>query len=181
MNKNIEKEYKVLLTKEQFDTLTSKYSNLDFISQTNTYYDTSDWQIQKNFGSMRIREKNGKFLFTLKKHTDEGLLELEKEVSENSVAVFQETEIKELLEQLGIHDSIIELTSLRTERAVVFNGYAEICFDHSFYHDLEDYEIEYEYKQDHDGLSMFQEILKPVNIQYVENCDSKSKRALSSL
>lgn len=181
MNKNIEKEYKVLLTKEQFDTLTNGYPDLHFISQINTYYDTSDWQIRKHFGSMRIREKEGKFLFTLKKHTEEGLLELEKEVSENSVSVFQEPEIKELLEQLGIHDPIVELTSLRTDRAVIFNGYAEICFDHSFYHGLEDYEIEYEYKHEHDGLSMFQKILKPVNIQYVENCDSKSKRALSSL
>lgn len=181
MNKNIEKEYKVLLTKDQFHILTSSYADLNFVTQINTYYDTSDLQIRKHHGSMRIREKEGSFVFTLKKHTEDGLMEFEKEVLENSVSVFQDFEIKELLKQLGIQDPIIELTSLRTNRAVIFNGYAEICFDHSFYHGLEDYEIEYEYKKDHDGLAMFQKILEPLHIKYKENCVSKSKRALSSL
>ena len=40
MNKHVEKEYKMLVNKEQFDKLCSLYENLNFITQTNTYYDT---------------------------------------------------------------------------------------------------------------------------------------------
>ncbi|WP_416326843.1 CYTH domain-containing protein [[Eubacterium] hominis] len=181
MNQNIEKEYKVLLTKEQFHILTKQYDHLVFIRQINTYYDTEDWQIRKNYGSMRIREKEGHFIFTLKKHTNEGLMEFEKEVFENSILAFEDSEIKALLLELNIKSPIVELTSLTTDRAVIFNGYAEICFDHNMYHGIEDYEIEYEYKKEHDGLRMFEDILKPLNIHYEKNCVSKSKRALSTL
>lgn len=181
MNENLEIEYKVLLTKEQFDTLVSQYDDVHFIRQVNTYYDTKDLDIRKNYGSMRIREKEGKFIFTLKKHTTDGLLEFEKLVPSNDVSAFDDLEIKQLFMDMGIHDPIVMLTSLTTDRAVIFNGYAEICLDHNFYNGKEDYEIEYEYKKDHDGKKMFQAILDTINVQYDHNCVSKSKRALSSL
>lgn len=66
MNKHVEKEYKMLVSKEQFDKLCGLYENLNFITQTNTYYDTVNGDIQKKKGAMRIRERNGRFLFTLK-------------------------------------------------------------------------------------------------------------------
>ena len=47
MNKHVEKEYKMLVNKEQFDKLCSLYENLNFITQTNTYYDTVNGDIQK--------------------------------------------------------------------------------------------------------------------------------------
>lgn len=181
MNENLEIEYKVLLTKEQFEQLASQYQDVHFIRQINTYYDTKDLQIRKHYGSMRIREKAGHFIFTLKKHTDDGLLEFEKEVPCNDVSAFDDSEIKQLFMDMGIHDPIVRLTSLTTDRAIIFNGYAEICLDHNFYNGKEDYEIEYEYKKDHDGKKMFQEILDIIHVQYEHNCVSKSKRALSSL
>lgn len=181
MNENLEIEYKVLLTKEQFDTLVSQYDDVHFIRQVNTYYDTKNLDIRKNYGSMRIREKEGKFIFTLKKHTTDGLLEFEKLVPSNDVSAFDDLEIKELFRDMKIDQPIVKLTSLTTDRAVIFNGYAEICLDHNFYNGKEDYEIEYEYKKDHDGKKMFQEILDTINVQYDHNCVSKSKRALSSL
>ena len=46
MNKHVEKEYKMLVNKEQFDKLCSLYENLNFITQTNTYYDTVNGDIQ---------------------------------------------------------------------------------------------------------------------------------------
>ena len=60
MNKHVEKEYKMLVNKEQFDKLCSLYENLNFITQTNTYYDTVNGDIQKKKGAMRIRERNGR-------------------------------------------------------------------------------------------------------------------------
>lgn len=181
MNKNLEIEYKVLVTKEQFETLASNYPSLTFIRQINTYYDTEDLQIRKQNGSMRIREKEGHFLFTLKKHVEGGLMEFEKEVPCNDLTAFQDEEIKALLDSYQLTKPLIRLTDLTTDRAVVFTGDAELCFDHSFYHGLEDYEIEYEYKKEHDGLAAFQALLRPIAITYEKNCVSKSKRALSSL
>lgn len=181
MNENLEIEYKVLLTKEQFQVLVHHFEDVIFIRQVNTYYDTKDLQIRKHHGSMRIREKEGQFIFTLKKHTEDGLLEFEKNVPCNDVSAFDDSEIKQLLSDMDIHDPIVMLTSLTTDRAVIFNGYAEICLDHNFYHGKEDYEIEYEYKKDHDGKQMFQDILNIIGIQYDHNCVSKSKRALSAL
>ena len=181
MNENLEIEYKVLLTKEQFEKLVSQYDDVKFIRQVNTYYDTKDLQIRKNYGSMRIREKEGQFIFTLKKHTEDGLLEFEKLVPTNDISAFNDSEIKQSFQDMKIDEPIVKLTSLTTDRAVIFNGFAEICLDHNYYNGKEDYEIEYEYKKDHDGKKMFQDILDIINIQYDHNCVSKSKRALSAL
>lgn len=42
-------------------------------------------------------------------------------------------------------------------------------------------EIEYEYKKEHDGLSIFQDIMKQINVVYEKNCISKIQRAINSL
>lgn len=181
MNTNLEVEYKVLLTKEQFEILINQQKQLNFVRQTNTYYDTVDFQIRKQKGSMRIREKNGTFIFTLKLHVDGGLMEYEKIVSQNDCSVFQDEEIKALLSQFSLSDTICEITSLTTDRAVVNTGFAEVCYDHNFYNGIEDYEIEYEYTAEHDGLTEFQKLLEPIHVQYHKNCTSKSKRAIKSL
>ena len=121
MNKHVEKEYKMLVSKEQFDKLCSLYENLNFITQTNTYYDTVNGDIQKKKGAMRIRERNGRFLFTLKMRQEnlDGLCECECEVSENSVHALQSEEIVQLLHEYQIEAAIIPLTTLVTKRAVV--------------------------------------------------------------
>ena len=144
MNKHVEKEYKMLVNKEQFDKLCSLYENLNFITQTNTYYDTVNGDIQKKKGAMRIRERNGRFLFTLKMRQEnlDGLCECECEVSENSIHALQSEEIVQLLHE---------------------------------------YEIEYEYKQPHDGLSVFQKLLSHVQLVYEKNCTSKIQRALQAV
>lgn len=180
MNKNIEKEYKVLLTKEQFEKLLSNYPNAVFKTQCNTYYDTDTHCIQKKKGAMRIRQINDKFIFTLKMHSNDGLLEFEKEVNENSLNSFQDVEIQNLLDKFHINGNLIELTTLCTQRATIETEFAEICFDISSYNGCTDYEIEYEYKKEHDGLSIFQDILKDVHITYTSNCKSKIQRALES-
>lgn len=181
MNKNIEKEYKVLVTKQQFDELLSRYNNITFNEQVNTYYDTLNSDIRKMKGAMRIREINGTFLFTLKTREGENLLEYEKDVQENTISMLQQKEILELLSTFDIFGPFQEIATLSTKRAIYNNGYAEVCFDISSYNGKCDYEIEYEYKKEHDGLSLFQEILNPIHIQYEKNCDSKIKRAIDSL
>lgn len=183
MNKHVEKEYKMLVSKEQFDKLCSLYENLNFITQTNTYYDTVNRDIQKQKGALRIRERNGRFLFTLKMRQEnlDGLCECECEVSENSVHALRSKEIIQLLQEYHIEADIIPLTTLVTKRAVVETENAELCFDISTYGSHTDYEIEYEYKRPHDGLSVFQKLLDQVQLVYVKNCTSKIQRALQAV
>ena len=181
MNKNIEKEYKILLTKDQFTALTAHYPNLNFIRQINTYYDTEDMSIRASKGAMRIREKEGSFIFTLKKHSTEGLLEYECEVAANHSSIFEQEDIQALLNSYQIEGPLHQIAELITDRAAIDTGFAELCFDISSYNGITDYEIEYEYKKDHDGLSCFQKILEPIGVQYQKNCTSKIQRALNSM
>ncbi|MEG0329490.1 MAG: CYTH domain-containing protein [Longicatena sp.] len=181
MNINIEKEYKVLLNEEQFDLLVKQQDNLLFVEQINTYYDTLQHDLRNCHGVLRIREKNNSYLFTMKLHSDEGLQEFECNVPNNSIDVFEQPDIKALLQHHNFNAPFKKITTLLTKRAVVDSPYAEICFDENFYNGKHDYEIEYEYKSDHDGLTIFQNILKPIGITYKDNCLSKFKRAMDSL
>lgn len=183
MDKHIEKEYKILVSKEQFDKLCSLYKSLNFITQVNTYYDTVNRDIQKHKGAMRIRERNGKFLFTLKmsQKNEHDLIECECEVTENSIFALQTKEITELLQEYNIYGNFIPLTTLVTKRAVFETEYAELCFDINTYGQHTDYEIEYEFKKEHDGRSVFQKLLNHVGLKFKENCSSKIQRALQEM
>lgn len=180
MKENIELEYKILVTKEQFDELLKNFPSLTFIEQSNTYYDTLDNQIQTRRGSMRIRKK-GNCTFTLKMPSVHGLMEYECPVEDVSLASLQKEEIKQLLNKNGIVGELKELTTLVTQRAIYETEYAELCFDISTYNGITDYELEYEYKKEHDGLKVFNEILSKAGLVYSRNCTSKCRRALRSL
>lgn len=179
MNKNIEKEFKILVTKKQFEQLCERYENLYFENQTNVYFDTEDQQIQKLKGAMRIRTKNNQHIFTLKMYDGEDLLEYECEVKENNIDCLQQENIIQLLHSYHIYGNFIETAKLETQRAVVVDEYAELCFDISKYNHTTDYEIEYEFKKEHDGFTRFNAILAPLGITYEKNCISKIQRALS--
>lgn len=180
MHKNIEKELKILLSEQQFYHILQNYDNLIFKKQVNTYYDNDKKQIKEKHGAMRIRQTD-KFLFTLKMHSESGLLEYETVVTENSPTVFDKEDINELLTSYDISGPFYQTAELTTLRAVFETTDAELCFDINEYNGKKDYELEYEYKTDHDGIAVFQTILSSVHLQYTKNCDSKIKRALDSI
>lgn len=180
MNINIEKEYKILLSKSEFYKLLSFYPEAVFHKQVNTYYDTHDMAIKNAHGAMRIRETDH-FLFTLKMHSEEGLLEFETSVLENNENVFHQKDIQDILQGYAISGPFHKITSLTTHRAMIITDDAELCFDISEYNGKMDYEIEYEYKRPHDGLSIFNNILRRIHRHYEVNCASKIKRAMDSV
>lgn len=179
MNKNIEKEFKILVSKDKFDLLCDMYKPLTFIKQINQYYDTPNNLIKNKHGAMRIRTKNNKHIFTLKIYKNNELLEYECEVRENSIHSLNQSNIVSLLNSYDIVGPFVETTSLTTNRAMVINDDAELCFDENFYNGICDYEIEYEFRREHDGLSKFNEILEKVDLHYESNCKSKIARALN--
>lgn len=184
MEKNIEKEFKILLNKEEFFNLVSIVQPNEFVLQKNTYFDTTDHLLRNKKIAMRIRTKNNKNIFTLKSPNDQGSLdEYECICTNNSLNEINENqEIKKLLTKFNINNAIFKETcSILTYRAKKITDVAELCFDINIYNNIIDFEIEYEYKLEHDGLTTFNNILKPINKLYEKNCLSKIKRALDSI
>lgn len=181
MKENIEIEYKIILTKAEFEALCSFYPQLDFKTQINTYYDTPSMQLKNKHCAMRIREKQDTFLFTLKSPSPTGLLEHELYLNENSEKALHIPEIQSLLNNLGITEEVHALASCQTDRAVLITPDAEICFDVNHYNGIIDYEIEYEYLNDHDGITVFNELLSKIGMNYKENGKSKIARTMESL
>lgn len=180
MINNIEIEYKLLVSKENFEKLSNLYQNKQFIKQTNTYYDTPNNDLRKKHCAMRIREKDGKFMITLKVPTIRGHEEFECYVSENTANAINQSEVRKVLNELNISQDIIVLGECTTYRAVVETDKAELCFDINEYNQITDYEIEYEQTCDHDGVTEFNKILSRVGLVYTQNCASKIKRTLDS-
>lgn len=180
MINNIEVEYKLLVTKDQFEQLSNLYPNKEFIKQTNTYYDTIHNDLKNKKCAMRIREKDGKFMITLKVPAQKGHEEFECFVDENSSKMFQQSEIRKVLDELEIHDEIVQIGECTTYRAIVKTDKAELCFDINEYNQLTDYEIEYEQTSDHDGIREFNKILAQVGLVFTKNCASKIKRTLDT-
>lgn len=180
MEKNIETEYKILVSKETFEELLAYYPSAEFKEQVNTYFDNDCQDIAKAHGAMRIRKKDG-YIFTLKMPSEEGLLEFESYVTSDELSALNQMDIQELLDQYHISGPFHKTATLITNRAVIDTGFAELCFDSSRYGKHHDYEIEYEITKPHDGMTAFQEILDKVDLHYERNCDSKIKRALDAL
>lgn len=179
MIKNIETEYKLLVSKDKFEELLSLYPGMEFHTQVNTYFDNEKREIEQRHGAMRIRKTNH-YVFTLKMHSDDGLLEYECEVKDDSIESLHHPDIKKLMESYEISYPFYESAKLTTKRAVFNTGKAELCFDISEYSNQCDYEIEYEETCDHDGKAEFLKILSQVGLTYESNCDSKIKRALDA-
>lgn len=59
--KMLEKEYKFLLTREQYDALKEYFQWNNTFEQFNYYYNDMDNYIYNNNITVRIRERNGKF------------------------------------------------------------------------------------------------------------------------
>lgn len=179
VNKNIEKEYKMLLTKQQYEKLFELLGAGQPICQTNHYFDTVDHQVRRKAGAMRIREINSAYIFTLKaRKNSDTAAEYEMPVSSCNIEELSRPEIKKLLGEIGVEGPLLQVGQLMTWRSVIKTENAEICLDKNIYRDRIDYEIEYEYKKEHDGLRIFQEILAKVSLHYERNCLSKIARAL---
>ena len=179
MLNNLEVEYKILVSKQQFLQLKGCYSPLTTRTQTNTYYDTEDYSLRNKKYAMRIRTIGDKFLFTLKTPSKGAHEEHECYVNTNSVEAFKCPEIVTLFKKYDITGDLVKIGECVTHRSIYDNDLAELCFDINEYKNQTDYEIEYEQKVDHDGKLEFNKILSKANLVFVENGPSKIARACS--
>ncbi|WP_353856108.1 CYTH domain-containing protein [Bacillus sp. Bos-x628] len=170
MSQEIEIELKQLLTKEEFEQLKQYFQlkDADFRTQTNYYFDTPQFDIKSHFAALRIREKNGHWVLTLKEPHELGLLETHQEIDpplqlENFN--IPEGEVAERLKGLNIpKDQIVYFGSLETSRAEKMIKEGLIVLDHSRYLTVEDYELEFEVNDINIGQAAFTQLLSQFHI-----------------
>ena len=174
MAKEIEIEFKNLLTEEEFTKLKGffKISDTQFRSQTNFYFETPNFTIKEHGGALRIRQKSHKsFTLTLKIKQAIGHLEINQKITEDeattmlNTSLIPEGEVKEYINEVNLNIEnlalIGELTTNRTELPYE-NGL--LVLDHSTYLNHEDYELEYEVTDETAGKQHFINLLKKHNI-----------------
>lgn len=173
MAKEIEIEFKNLLTKEEFENLKHYFQigESNFQSQTNYYFETPTFMLKNHGGALRIRQKSQAYVLTLKLRQSVGHLEVHQKLSEADAKKILETcelpagEVKSYLldENIEIKDLAL-LGELTTNRAEFSYENGLLVLDHSTYFNQEDYELEYEVTDEISGKKHFTNLLKELAI-----------------
>lgn len=172
MKQEIEIEYKMLLTKEEYYRL---LNGLPFPSrptiQTNYYFETETFLLKQNKLALRIREKNDSYTLTLKQPHKDGVLEshelLTKETAEKWIKhkLVNDSEILNSLELLNIPANELKYFGhLTTERYQFEQHNIIYVLDKSMYHTKTDYELEIEAHSKQAAQKAFQSIITQFQI-----------------
>ncbi|MFD4704874.1 CYTH domain-containing protein [Gottfriedia sp. NPDC058432] len=174
MAKEIEIEFKNLLTKEEFEQLKSYFqiNESSFQSQTNYYFETPDFAIKEHGGALRIRKKSlTSFTLTLKIKQAVGHLEINQKISETEAStmlktyVLPEGEVKEYINEVKLNlNSLVLIGDLTTNRAEFPYENGLLVLDHSTYLNHEDFELEFEVSDENNGKQQFINLLKNLQI-----------------
>ncbi|EUJ31527.1 adenylate cyclase [Listeria floridensis FSL S10-1187] len=167
--KELEIEFRNLLTKEEYNQLVEQFhlKEEDFFEQTNYYFDTPDFLLRDHNSALRIRKRADYFELTLKTPEGDGLLETTQLLgADQAEAIFQGAniptgQVREMLQTIGINHTDLKLFgSLSTIRAEKDYQDGLLVFDKNLYGNIVDYDLEYEVKKFRSGTSHFLEIIK---------------------
>ena len=188
----IEKEFKNLLTKEQYDALVNDYKEVftKDVTQTNSYYDY-EGLLQEHKMALRIRIVEGKETGEITLKIPQSSLEVLEYTEVLPVDILNAynhdkqfplpTSLQEALEDNGITIQTVNQTALltthRLEGALSENEW--LVLDESHYNGKVDFEMEMEVRSLEIGEPVFLGILAKYNIER-RQAESKIKRALST-
>ena len=144
MLKEIEKEYKYLVSAEQFQVLLSKcnekYPFFKHKLQVNYYYDTEDNALNSAKTTVRIRQHHSDMKLQIKKHK-----ECNNGLSTSDEYSGKIDTLPSAFKIPGVFSSLYLKGVLVTERKTFsFGKNSSICFDGNMYLGVCDYEIEIE-------------------------------------
>lgn len=169
MSQNLEIEFKNMLSKEEYQTLLEFFCIPEekIFSQENHYFDTEAFALKSKGSALRIRQKGSEYEMTLKQPAPEGLLETNQRLSAAAAtlainsSVLPEGRIKEIILNMNISFSAIKyFGSLTTKRAETDYKGGLLVFDHSYYLNQEDFELEYEVVTYQYGQEVFKQLLQ---------------------
>ena len=172
--REIEIEFKNLLTKDQYDVLYEKYnlSNSEKIINKNFYYDDADESFKKIGAALRIRYTNKKTEMTLKIKGKTQNVEInvpldERYPKEPTVLPILPNEIISELERMTVKIKtpmlIQKIETLRHE--VTLEEGLLVLDETTFINDIVDYELEFETIDYQTGLVAFEKLLAENNIE----------------
>lgn len=175
-----ERELKILLTKDQYETLLNTYPFEKTIVQKNVYYDTDKETLKNEKKAFRTRTIGSENLVTLKLPIDEITKEeFEFPVSSSKLNEIRKEELTEVLPYLPDLKDLHPIAEIETTRSLLETDYGTFCLDLNKFGSITDYELEYEYKKDHDGIKALNEFLTPTGLHYEKNCTNKIARAMA--
>ncbi|WP_077617321.1 CYTH domain-containing protein [Bacillus sinesaloumensis] len=184
MVQELEIEFKNILEEEEYHRLLSVFSIDEDkqVVQENYYFDTPQFSLKDNGAALRIREKKGTYILTLKQPVERGLLETHQPLTEQEAkhmlngGPIVEGDIKTILNNLMIDPmDITYFGSLKTLRAEVEYKEGLLVLDKSYYLNQVDYEVEYEVTDEEIGKQLFIELLKQYHIP-IRKTDNKIRR-----
>ncbi|WP_181349126.1 CYTH domain-containing protein [Thalassobacillus sp. CUG 92003] len=173
MAQEIEIEFKNLLTKDEYQTLhqSLEFENATTIKQTNYYFETDMLSLRNHGSALRIREKNGSWVLTLKQPHPEGLLETHDELTDSEAQRWINSDpvskpnVEAQLKQIGLSSSQFHcLGNLTTIRKEINYKNTTLVLDYSMYHQTEDYELELESSSKSHGKDVFFTVLNSFHI-----------------
>lgn len=189
MKQNIEIEYKNLLTAAQYQAIYNIYQLNDetAIDQTNYYFDTPDFLLKQHHSALRIRHYLDHYELTLKSPAAVGKLEQTIRLqAEQAQLILTDAQLlpeamHELLANMNINVQDLQFFgSLRTIRYEKQLSTGLLVLDHSFYEDIEDYELEFEVTNAQQGLQDFKAILAQFQIKS-QPTPNKIKRLITHI
>lgn len=172
MTQEIEIEYKNLLTEAEYKRL---LTGLPFPEeaqvQVNHYFETGDFALKKLGCALRIREKNGRFISTLKEPHPRGLLETHDTLTHQEAAhwmngnvTLKENISKRFTCKTISEENLVYYGSLTTNRRELTCRDVLMVLDYSTYHGNDDYELEIEAQSETAGLEAMKQLMKKFSI-----------------
>lgn len=174
-----ERELKVLLSKEQYQTLLKSLKFDHIRTHVNTYYDDDQGSLKSRGMALRIRQTEGKNILTIKKPLD-AITKYEYEISVHTsdFSKLNPSEKEWIDNHMPFQMSFHPIVTFTTIRHILNLPDAEVSLDETQFRNHTDYEIEYEYRHEHDGITVFNHLLQPAGIQFTKNGPSKLARAM---
>mgnify|MGYP006343998439 FL=1 len=189
MSQNIEKEFKNLLNKEEYEALIVAFDldETEPTKQTNIYFDTPDFKLKGLNSGLRIRMYEDKGEITLKTPIQENeKLETNDDLTLDEAKTLVEAHlmkatgnVADKLKGLGIAPGdLVIIGQLSTIRYDFPGDKGTFFLDKSFYQDQMDYELEFESESLEEGALIFQNFLKLHDIK-VRKAKHKIERMLA--
>lgn len=185
MSKELEIEFKTLLTREEYLRLCEMFADKRGNLQVNYYFDTPRFTLKATEVGLRVR-KSDKYVITLKKKKGYALQEINETISEETFNQFLSTgivpveEIKVELDDI-IKDQLLKnYMTLSTYRISFPYKKGIIAIDKCKYVDTVDYELEYEATSYEAGKREFVELVREFKVTYKKS-QPKIKRAYDAL
>lgn len=178
----VENEFKIMLTKEQYERLCGAYCWDRTVTQHNNYYDTPELMLSRGHITCRVRTlPEGAFLqMKLPNGPAYSRIELEKKLE----GVPEELSASEINALAGEYLSeplpdVVRIGVLTTERRVKGFVGAEIDLDRSSYFGVTDYELEIEFTDEGRASELLAKVRETAEITTpAEVCTGKIHRFL---